>query len=76
MPEELDKLKSEITRLSTGKLIALLGFLEGVLAGRQTATNLVVEKEAKAPRKRSACSLCHQSGHRKPNCPTTKVVAS
>lgn len=63
----MDQLKEELAAMPDEKLAEVLIFIEGIRRGRAHRTNVVVQ--AKPPRKRSACSICHQSGHRAPNCP-------
>ena len=69
-----EELKALVKSRTTEELKELVVFLEGVLTGRME-NQLMLESTAKGmrdwkkPRKRSACSICKQSGHRAPNCP-------
>lgn len=63
----MDDVKKLLPQLSDSELREFFIYVEGLQAGRRAVTNVAIT--AKAPRKRSACSICHQAGHRKPNCP-------
>lgn len=72
----ISTLPAELQNLSYEDLEIIKVFIDGIIAGRATAgTNPVdaVQVPAK-PRKRSACSICHQAGHRAPTCPAREIA--
>jgi hypothetical protein len=69
----LEDIKKLLPQLNDSELREFFVYVEGLQAGRRAVTNLSIT--AKPARKRSACSLCGQSGHRAPNCPQAQKVA-
>lgn len=68
----MDEIKAIVKSMATEELKELVAFLEGVLTGRETSAVFSAALSAVAtakPRKRSACSICKQAGHRAPTCP-------
>lgn len=63
-----DSIKRVLSELSNAELIEVNIYVEGLVAGRATGRVPSIHTP-KPPRKSSTCSICHQPGHRAPNCP-------
>lgn len=72
----MEQLKVEIEKLLDEQIAELRVFMDGLLRGRQQGFSGTVQPATpKAPRKRSACSICHLAGHRAPTCPQKGAAA-